>query len=109
MRMAPIRSEDPRNFGETEEGSVFRCLHCKASLKVNQAGDAVRCTFCGAGFENREGIPILVRDRRSIETTIQETKKSGRRDWYEAPQANQWQGRYRHHLAERRLYLERTI
>lgn len=109
MRMASFRFDDSRNFDETEEGSVFRCLHCKASLKISQAEGSVSCTFCGAGFENLEGVPILVKDRWSIETMIQEAKKSGRSDWYETPQCSQWHGPYRHHLAKRRLYLDRTI
>ena len=109
MRMATIRSKDPRDLDESGEDSVLRCLHCKSLLKVNLARASTQCRYCGADFENLEGIPILVRDRHSIEAMIQEAKKSGRRDWYETPQSSQWHGPYRHHLGKRRVYLEKTI
>jgi SAM-dependent methyltransferase len=54
-------------------------------------------------------VPILVKDQQSVADQIEKAKLSGRRDWYEAPQAEQAVGPYRHHMRKRKAYLDQVL
>jgi len=79
---------------------VFRCPQCRELL------DGAACRHCGFRVEESEGIPLLVKDRSMIDAAIAAAKVAGRAAWYEASQAMQWQGPFRHHLRKRRAYVD---
>ena len=56
-----------------------------------------------------EGIPLLVRDRQTIEATIAEAKQQGHGAWYTKPQFSQWEGPYRHHVMKRKQWVETAL
>jgi ubiquinone/menaquinone biosynthesis C-methylase UbiE len=56
-----------------------------------------------------DGIPLLVNDRAAVDAALDHAKSTGRAAWYEAPQALQWTGPYRHHLQKRRAYLDSVL
>ncbi len=56
-----------------------------------------------------DGIPLLVRERETVEAAIAEAKESGRTQWYEAAQDVQCHGAYRHHVRKRRAYLDGVL
>jgi SAM-dependent methyltransferase len=83
---------------------MFRCPQCHAALAAVD-----HCAGCGREFAVVEGIPLLVKDRKTVEAAIAGAKAAGRSDWYEAPQDEQWTGPYRHHLRKRRAYLDGVL
>lgn len=83
---------------------VFRCPRCSAPI------DALGpCATCGFHVADAQGIPLLVRDRAQIDSTIETAKQADRASWYDAPQDKQWTGPYRHHLRKRRAYVDAVI
>lgn len=56
-----------------------------------------------------DGIPILVRDYKLVQSQIEEAKNIGRKDWYEESQDQVWSGPYRHHLLKRKKYVEGVL
>ncbi len=84
---------------------VFLCPDCRAPWS-----DARRCAGCGFELVVAGGVPMLVRDRAAIETTIAEAKAAGRADWYEGLQEEEMvAGAYRHHVKKRRVLLDRVL
>ena len=67
------------------------------------------CSCCGAPVACSDGIPILLKDRALTAHKIEEAKKLGRAEWYEAEQLGQWEGPYRHHLLKRQQYVEQIL
>ena len=56
-----------------------------------------------------EGIPLLIRDYKVIQSHIENAKNAGKKEWYEAPQETIWTGPYRHHLLKRKKYVESVL
>jgi SAM-dependent methyltransferase len=83
---------------------AIRCPKCHARLPALPS-----CATCGFVAGDADGIPVLVRDTSKIEAAIAEARAAGREAWYEAPQADQWTGPYRHHVAKRRAYLDAAL
>lgn len=67
------------------------------------------CRQCGTPFEFVGGAPILLRDTAAVACAIETARASGRASWYEAPQAAQFSGPFRHHLRRRRRYLDDAL
>jgi SAM-dependent methyltransferase len=88
---------------------VFRCPNCRQALAAAKPSPGDPCPHCGAVVEGADGVPLLVRDRAAIDRAIEEAKAAGLSGWYEAPQAEQWQGVWRHALLKRRAYVEDVI
>lgn len=93
----------------SNEGLVFVCPSCKSPLSPDFNTVSVACLSCGCEFPVIEGVPLLVKDRSSIEQTIEDAKKAGREEWYKAPQMSQWEGPYRHHVRKRKQYVEAVL
>ena len=83
------------------QDGIFLCPQCRAPL-----GETASCQACGFPALEFDGIPLLVKDRASVESAIASAKSAGRTAWYEAPQALQWRGPFRHHLSKRRAYVD---
>ncbi len=87
----------------------FLCPRCGGGLgNVFHPGER-RCAACAFRVEAVDGIPLLVADRQRVERWIEEARSAGRAPWYDRPQAEQWTGPYRHHLAKRRRYVEGVL
>jgi ubiquinone/menaquinone biosynthesis C-methylase UbiE len=86
--------------------SPFRCPRCGA--RIHQSGGELRCEE-EHPVECVDGIPILIRDYRAIRAAIAEAEAAGRTDWYEAQQATQFSGPYRHHVRKRRAYVTSVL
>jgi ubiquinone/menaquinone biosynthesis C-methylase UbiE len=56
-----------------------------------------------------ETIPILVRSYDAIQSSIENAKRTGKKEWYEASQEIIWSGPYRHHLLKRKKYVEDVL
>ena len=89
-----------------DEINILRCPACHTSL-ANSVEHA--CGSCGFKITVINKIPLLVRDRIAIESQIDKAHSDGLGDWYESPQADIWQGPYRHHMRKRRAYLDRVL
>lgn len=83
---------------------ALRCPACHRSLE-----EPPRCAWCGYEAGDAGGIPVLLRDPDAVQEEIAAARQAGREAWYEAPQAPQWAGPYRHHLAKRRAYLDGAL
>ena len=88
---------------------MFRCPSCQTALDETALDSASRCSSCNRSIENVEGIPLLVRDRQTIEATIAEAKQQGHGAWYTKPQFSQWEGPYRHHVMKRKQWVETAL
>ncbi len=91
--------------------SLLICPNCRAPLpdSLPEGDGKYGCASCRFEIPLIEGVPLLVRDRAALEAAIDEARRSERAQWYEAPQAGQWQGPYRHHLRKRRAYVDRVV
>jgi SAM-dependent methyltransferase len=83
---------------------VFLCPQCRKPID-----DTASCPSCGFFVAEADGIPLLVKDRAAVDAAVEAAKSAGRAAWYEAPQAAQWRGPYRHHLQKRRTYLDEIL
>jgi len=83
---------------------VFLCPQCHKPLEASES-----CRICGFVVATAEGVPLLVSDRAAVDEALDQAKSSGRAAWYEAPQASQWTGPFRHHLQKRRTYLDGVL
>jgi SAM-dependent methyltransferase len=83
---------------------ALRCPVCHAALPVLPL-----CAACGFVAGEAADIPVLLRDAPAIEAAIAAAREAGREAWYEAPQADQFTGPYRHHMAKRRVYLDAAL
>ena len=90
-------------------GSMFRCPSCHAALDETALDCVSQCPVCKLPIENVEGIPLLVRDRQTIEATIAEAKRQGLDAWYTKPHLGQWTGPYRHHIMKRKQWVEGAL
>lgn len=82
----------------------LRCPVCHAPLPA-----LPRCAACGFTAGEFDGIPVLLSDPAAVEAAIASAREAGREAWYEAPQADQWTGPHRHHVAKRRAYLDDAL
>jgi len=85
---------------------IFCCPKCHGNVKQDSEGQVISCSNCNHEMQIIENIPILVRDKSSLEKQIESARKSARSEWYESSQITQWSGPYRHHLQKRKLYIE---
>jgi SAM-dependent methyltransferase len=83
---------------------VFLCPECHSPLE-----ETGNCQVCGFLVAEVDGIPLLVRNRTAVDAAIEAAKSAGRTAWYEAPQAAQWLGPFRHHLRKRRAYVDGVV
>lgn len=83
---------------------ALRCPVCHAPLP-----QLPRCRPCGFEAGDAAGVPVLLSDPEAVARAIASARDAGRGAWYEAPQADQWTGPYRHHLAKRRAYLDDAL
>jgi len=103
-----MSSQDRRIETQTV-GRIFRCPKCFSNLNSTQFVGPETCDSCGLSFSISNGVPVLLKDRASIETLIETAKSQGRADWYEAEQTTQLKGPYRHHFKRRRDFVESII
>ncbi len=87
----------------------FLCPQCGVELGDVFSPEERRCAACAFRVEAVDGIPLLVADRQKVERWIDEARAAGRAPWYDRPQADQWVGPHRHHLAKRRQYVEGVL
>ena len=87
--------------------AALRCTSCHASAL---AGDdrSAQCRSCGTPVRFEQGIPILARAWRAIQSDI-EAARQVKPNWYSAEQPPEQASPWRHHLKKRRLYVERVI
>ena len=88
---------------------MFRCPSCREPLRSLEISADTSCRECQFTIPAIEGVPLLVKDLRVIERTIEKAKRASRDDWFQAPQINQWSGPYRHHVLKRKLYVEGVL
>jgi SAM-dependent methyltransferase len=85
---------------------LFACPACGRAIQPQK--ERLVCTDCGATYPVLNGIPILVRDFRSHEASI-EKARAVNPDWYLSEQPPESTSPWRHHLRKRRLYVERIL
>ncbi len=88
---------------------VFRCPACGQPLPDPFGEPPPVCSHCGFHVQREQGIPLLVRDPKTLQETIDTLRGSGRSDWYEGSQEESYTGPFRFHLENRRRYLDGAL
>jgi len=86
--------------------SIFRCPRCKKPVDVKRELQEANCAACGFATPIADGIPTLVADHEETRRQIEQMADSRKGAWFSEPQASQFEGPYRHHVAKRRKYVE---
>lgn len=71
-------------------------------------GTETCCTGCGRALQVELGVPLLVLDPDALADEVSQAT-AARASWYDTPHDRQLVGPYRHHLAKRRAWVERTL
>lgn len=95
--------------GTPSARGFFRCPQCRSPIEIAGGTERITCATCQTCIPIVDGIILLVRDHASIERTIEDARRSDRKDWYDAPHAEMWSGPYRHHLEKRMAYVAQVL
>ena len=85
----------------------FRCVHCGAGT-ATPGVDAWTCAGCRREYPAVHGVPLLVRDWDAHSEAMAQAR-SNKPDWYFTSQSDEAVSPWRHHMRNRRLYIQSAI